>query len=208
MAQATSRLQTASMVVTALSGVVSQLSMITGQGAGLTPGATPTSPFANAAPIPSPNGSLSSPPPYQGIGLPNPAASANQSLPTQDTFQGSGDKAEINRLLEEAAQRYGIPPDILKAVAYQESTWRADASSFDGGHGKGVMQIDDRFHDFAKTPEVWDPAKNIDYGAKFLRELYDRHGDWDAALKGYNGGSEYPGIVMGHVQNRPWTQFA
>lgn len=31
--------------------------------------------------------------------------------------------AQINRLLEAAAQRYGIPPVLLKAIAFQESGW-------------------------------------------------------------------------------------
>ena len=31
--------------------------------------------------------------------------------------------AQVNRLLEAAAQRYGIPPVLLKAIAFQESRW-------------------------------------------------------------------------------------
>lgn len=132
-------------------------------------------------------------------------------LPGQDSPgtapKGDGSKAGINRLLEAAARRHAIPPDILKAVAYQESGWRADAKSFDGGHGKGVMQIDDRFHEFAKTRAVWDPAKNIEYGSRYLKKLYREKGTWKAALKRYNGGSDYPPKIFAHVQKRPWTRW-
>ncbi len=146
--------------------------------------------------------------PLAGIGAPNPQQTGG--APLGDSLGSVGkdaSKAQINQLLEAAAQKYSIPPDILKAVAYQESGWRPDALSFDGQHGKGIMQIDDRFHEFAKTPDVFDPAKNIDYGANFLKDLHNRHKTWEKALKGYNGGSDYPPIVMAHVRNKPWLRW-
>lgn len=126
---------------------------------------------------------------------------------TIPSYGANASKAQINEMLAAAARKYGIPEDILKGVAYQESGWRADAKSFDGGHGKGIMQIDDRFHAFARTNDVWDPAKNIDYGAKFLRQLYNETGAWDKALKRYNGSSSYPPLVMAHAQKKPWQAW-
>ena len=111
-------------------------------------------------------------------------------------------------MLDAASQKYGIPPNVLKAVAWQESKWNAKALSFDGQHGKGVMQIDDRFHQFARTPDVFDPAKNIDYGAKYLSDLYQKTGSWSAALKRYNGGSDYPPKVLALAQQQPWGSVA
>lgn len=131
-----------------------------------------------------------------------PAANPEAQIPN---FGPNANKQQIGQMLDAAAAKYGIPPNILKAVAWQESNWRPDARSFDGGHGKGVMQIDDRFHDFARTNEVFDPAKNIDYGARYLRQLYDQTGSWEAALKRYNGGSSYPPKIMAHAQNQPWA---
>ncbi|MBI3925965.1 MAG: transglycosylase SLT domain-containing protein [Armatimonadetes bacterium] len=116
-------------------------------------------------------------------------------------------RTQIGDQLDETAARYGIDPNMLRAVAWQESTWRADASSFDGGHGKGVMQIDDRYHAFARGDAVWDPAANIDYGAKYLRDLYNQTGSWDRALLRYNGGSSYPGKIRAHMANQPWTAY-
>lgn len=149
-----------------------------------------------------------------GIGSPN--QSLTGGIPGFDSFgQGNsnsvsttGSKAEVERLLNAAAQKYSIPPEILKAVAWQESRWDPKATSFDGGHGKGVMQIDDRFHEFAKTSQVFDAAANIDYGARFLKQKYDETGSWEAALKRYNGGSDYPPIVMAHARKQPWAQTA
>jgi soluble lytic murein transglycosylase-like protein len=110
-------------------------------------------------------------------------------------------------MLDAASDKYGIPPNILKAVAWKESRWRPGALSFDGQHGKGVMQIDDRFHQFAKTQDVFDPAKNIDYGAKYLADLYEKTGSWSAALKRYNGGSDYPPKVLALAEQRPWKRY-
>jgi soluble lytic murein transglycosylase-like protein len=134
-------------------------------------------------------------------------------LSAGDTSRGSGrglkgSKAKIGQLLERGAQKYGIPTNILKAVAYQESGWRANAKSFDGHHGKGVMQIDDRYHQFAKTAAVWDPAQNIDYGARYLKGLYNKTGSWARALKRYNGGSSYPPKIMALTRSQPWRRWA
>lgn len=140
------------------------------------------------------------------------AGTQNGGLQSNDgssAYTGSNaTMAEVGRLLEAAARKYNIPEDTLKAVAWQESTWRPDASSYDGGHGKGVMQIDDRYHQFARTEAVWDAAKNIDYGANYLAELYADEGEWDDALERYNGGSSYPGKINRWAQERPWTQVA
>lgn len=141
-----------------------------------------------------------------GGGATQGAAAANPNA-TIPSFGPNPNKQQVGQMLDAAASKYGIPPNILKAVAYQESGWRADAKSFDGQHGKGIMQIDDRFHQFARTNEVWDPVKNIDYGANLLKSLYDKTGSWEAALKRYNGGSSYPPKIMAHAQNQPWKQW-
>ena len=114
-------------------------------------------------------------------------------------------KALIGQLLDSAAAQFSIPPDILKAVAWQESGWDPNALSYDGQHGKGVMQIDDRYHAFATTPAVFDPVQNIAYGAHYLQQLFDQEGTWSAALTDYNGSAAYARLVLGLAQTRPWT---
>jgi len=140
---------------------------------------------------------------YPGVGGASPADGGMQ-IPD---FGKNPSKLQISQMLEAASKKYGIPPDILKGVAWQESGWNPKASSFDGGHGKGIMQIDDRFHPFARTQDVWDPAKNIDYGSKYLADLYKKTGSWQGALKRYNGGSSYPPKIMAHARNKPWTKY-
>lgn len=172
-------------------------------GGGMTGGGFPVGGIGGGFPgggVPSPGG-FPAGDPTAGVKPANP----NVQIPN---FGPNPSKAEIGKMLDAASEKYGIPPNILKAVAWQESGWRANASSFDGGHGKGIMQIDDRFHEFARTQDVWDPAKNIDYGARYLAGLYKETGSWEAALKRYNGGSDYPPKVLALAQQQPWQQYA
>lgn len=93
-----------------------------------------------------------------------------------------------------AARRYGLDPELLAAVAAQE-TGGPDTNSGhnvvgDGGHGHGLFQIDDRYHPFASTPAAMDPAQNADYAADMLSGLLKRYGgNLHEALSAYNAGS-------------------
>jgi Transglycosylase SLT domain len=93
-----------------------------------------------------------------------------------------------------AAHRYGLDPDLLAAVAAQE-TGGPDTNAGhnvvgDGGHGHGLFQIDDRSHPFASTPAAMDPAQNADYAAGMLSGLLKQYGgNVREALSAYNTGS-------------------
>ncbi len=54
----------------------------------------------------------------------------------------------------------------------------------------GCMQINHYFHAdrFASVREMLDPAKNVDYAARFLKELYAREGTWTLAVARYHAG--------------------
>src|SRR5580704_9995535 len=96
--------------------------------------------------------------------------------------------------IENAARRHGLNPDLLAAVAAQETGGPGSNSGAnvvgDGGHGHGLFQIDDRWHEFAATAAAADPAENADYAAGLLRTLLDRYGgNVRAALSAYNSGS-------------------
>jgi soluble lytic murein transglycosylase-like protein len=54
----------------------------------------------------------------------------------------------------------------------------------------GCMQINHRYHGehFAEVEAMFDPAKNVDYAARFLKELRAREGSWTMAVARYNAG--------------------
>ncbi|MBV8067354.1 MAG: transglycosylase SLT domain-containing protein [Candidatus Eremiobacteraeota bacterium] len=93
-----------------------------------------------------------------------------------------------------AARRHALDPELLAAVAAQE-TGGPDTNAGrnvvgDGGHGHGIFQIDDRWHSFAQTTVALDPAKNADYAAGMLSGLLERYGgNVHDALSAYNAGS-------------------
>lgn len=93
-----------------------------------------------------------------------------------------------------AAKRHGLDPTLLAAVAAQETGGPGSNAGHnevgDGGHGRGVFQIDDRWHDFARTAAAMDPGSNAEYAANMLSGLLARYGgDVHAALSAYNSGS-------------------
>lgn len=67
----------------------------------------------------------------------------------------------------EAASQFNWPVVLLLAIASRESNIQNILG--DGGHGRGIMQIDDRsFPDFANSGRWRDPRQNILMGAKVL----------------------------------------
>jgi hypothetical protein len=93
-----------------------------------------------------------------------------------------------------AARRHGVDPELLAAVAAQETGGPGSNAGRnvvgDGGHGHGIFQIDDRWHAFATTAAAMNPAKNADYAAGMLHDLLQQNGgDAHRALCAYNAGS-------------------
>lgn len=101
------------------------------------------------------------------------------------------------RLFKQSAQRWNVPVAVLLAIASRETKIGSDAyylaNGFTGrdGHGKGIMQIDDRWHTFAKFVNPGNNAAIINYGAKYLSELKERFGgNMKEALAAYNAGPD------------------
>ncbi|MCB9378520.1 MAG: lytic transglycosylase domain-containing protein [Holophagales bacterium] len=92
-------------------------------------------------------------------------------------------------LIFETARRHEINPELVVAVVRAESGFDARAVSNKGA--RGLMQLmpatGQRFG--LRTAELYDPAKNLDAGVRYLRWLADRFDD-DLArvLAGYNAG--------------------
>ncbi len=92
-----------------------------------------------------------------------------------------------------AARRHGLDADLLAAVAAQETGGPGSNAGRnvvgDGGHGRGLFQIDDRWHSFAKSPAAMDPGDNADYAAGMISGLLAQYkGNVHRALSAYNAG--------------------
>jgi soluble lytic murein transglycosylase-like protein len=87
----------------------------------------------------------------------------------------------------EAARRHGVPEDLFLRLVQQESGWNPGAVSHKGATGLAqLMPATARRLGVNAT----DPHDNLEGGARYLRMMYDRFGDWKLALAAYNAGPE------------------
>jgi soluble lytic murein transglycosylase-like protein len=89
-------------------------------------------------------------------------------------------------LVEAAARKYGLPPELLHSVAAAESGYDPKAVSRKGAIG--VMQLMPATAERLKADPA-DLAQNVDAGARYLRSLLERY-DYGLyrALAAYNAG--------------------
>ena len=105
------------------------------------------------------------------------------------------DDTRLDAYAVQAAQREGIPPEVLLAVKNAGEKSGPAATSPAGA--QGVMQfMPATFKEFGRG-DAMDPVNSIDAGAKYLKKLHDSYGDWDAAVAHYNGGGAQAAIVRG-----------
>lgn len=97
------------------------------------------------------------------------------------------DGREVNKLVETAATKHELDSTLLKSVMKQESAFKPCALSVAGA--MGLMQIMPETAQMLHLDDPFDPAKNVDAGAKFLKTMLDRFGgDVAMALAAYNAG--------------------
>lgn len=139
---------------------------------------------------------------------PSPAPAA----PPAETF------GPCEREISRAARRHGVPPQVLHAIGLTETGRRGRLSPFalniDGATvfapdaagalarfeqaraagakfiDLGCMQINHRFHGaaFPSVAAMLDPARNVDYAARFLKRLRASQPSWTLAVARYNAG--------------------
>jgi len=100
-------------------------------------------------------------------------------------------------LILEAANRYKVEPEIIKAIIMAESGFNAKAVSKVGA--RGLMQLMPRTARSLGVKDSFKPAHNIDAGVRYFRELLDEFdGEVKLALAAYNAGrlnvKKYGGI--------------
>lgn len=106
--------------------------------------------------------------------------------------------AEINA----AAQRWGVDPALIRAIAHAESSFNPRAQSPKGA--QGLMQIIPATARRFDVDDPFDPAQSLDGGARYLRFLLDRFsGDFDLAAAAYNAGE---GAVDRHRGIPPYSE--
>jgi soluble lytic murein transglycosylase-like protein len=82
--------------------------------------------------------------------------------------------------------RSAFGANLADAVQYFKAARKNGAKLID----LGCMQINHHYHaeHFASVEEMFDPKKNVEYAALFLKQLRKREGSWTLAVARYNAG--------------------
>lgn len=121
-----------------------------------------------------------------------------------DRFVAVPPQQAYNELIEEAAEEYELDPHLIRSVVQTESAFDPFAISRAGA--LGLMQLMPALAAEYGVTNPFDARQNIMAGARYLRQLLDRHrGNVVLALASYNAG---PSAVAryGRVPPFPETQ--
>ena len=120
--------------------------------------------------------------------------------------------SNIDELIDKTESSYAIPSGLLKSITSVESGNKPYALNIEGktiiANSKeeaarivryyqnegitnidlGIAQINLRLHGkhFSSISEMLEPKSNLEYAAKFLNELYRKHGSWNKAVRHYH----------------------
>ena len=129
-----------------------------------------------------------------------------RARPIPATSAGVGSRLErFREHVRSAAEKYRLPEKLLLAVMAVESNYDHRALSEKGA--MGLMQLMPGTAREMYVDDAFDPAQNIDGGARYLRILANQYaGDPMQVLAAYNAGPEAVRRAGGAVPNIPETR--
>lgn len=93
----------------------------------------------------------------------------------------------LDSIFKEASDKYGVSERLLKAIAYTESGFQANATSSSGA--MGIMQLMPSTASAYGVSDPYDAYQNIMGGAAVLKDLLNMfQGNQSLAIAGYNAG--------------------
>jgi len=134
------------------------------------------------------------------------------------TSEALASTGACEKQIQAAAAKYGIPEGILYSVgltetgrkgilspyalnvegkAYFPATAQAAMAQVEQARKNGAtlidigcMQINHHYHggEFASLQAMFDPGRNVEYAARFLQQLHNRHDTWTMAVARYHAG--------------------
>ncbi len=97
-------------------------------------------------------------------------------------------RSEIDELILQASERYGVSAGLIDALMWAESGYRAEAVSPKGA--MGLMQLMPATAAGLGVEDPFDPGQNVDGGVRLLAALLEKYnGDAKMAVAAYNCGA-------------------
>ncbi len=124
------------------------------------------------------------------------------TIPTKEgTLKYDGRyKGRFLNMAKAAARKHGVPEDLFLRLIQQESAWNPHAKSHKGALGLAQL-MPATARELNVNPH--NPSENLEGGARYLRQQYDRFGSWRLALAAYNAG---PNAVKKHGGVPPFKE--
>lgn len=97
------------------------------------------------------------------------------------------DAERFRELVVDTARRYGLRPSLVAGVIHVESHWDPQAISPAGAVGLMQVMPGEKIPGRPLAQALLDPATNIDWGCRILRDGWTRYGTTAGMLAAYYG---------------------